>query len=308
MEEANVAQNAGSLGLSQAEAQDLLANSMNIIAVHVQPYCWKLGGEDDDSLHNLLEITRSEMDGILRLCGVYGPSDNRVKLRIFEDFALKMSKPNIDWQMYRPMNSTSRTPFIRMGNPAIVDDGRDNCSLKGSDQYNKDGRLELIPSLHNKLSIKPRELRKNMSILLSVLVTNTNKERSRGQDRDDDETSNNVPSTPGRSATASAVVTPTDRLVKFVVGQMKSVAKTCGNKGDYNVSTWAERHVRKSVTAMTGTGECPRIKAGAGVSYASFAGKDLPRYRLILQNMKPPRSKSQIQRGLPMRLGGRWTH
>ena len=87
MEEGCVAQNVGSPGLSTAEGQDLLSNILNILSSRVTPYCWKLIGDDPDSLHNLIGVSRDDMDDILRLCGVFGPGDNRIKLRIFENFA-----------------------------------------------------------------------------------------------------------------------------------------------------------------------------------------------------------------------------
>ena len=106
MEKVSVAQNVGSLGLSRAEAQELLANIVNIISGRVTPYCWKLVGDDPDSLHNLLDVTRDEMDKILQACGIFGAGDSRVKLRIFEDFTLKFEGHDcVCWQMYRPIKA-----------------------------------------------------------------------------------------------------------------------------------------------------------------------------------------------------------
>ena len=101
MEGGLVAQNVGSRGVSQAEAQDLLSNIINILAQRVAPYCWKLGGDDHDSLHQFLETSQAGMFDILQLCGIYGPSSNLVYI------------PNISLSQPRQLflNSTSLTTY-----------------------------------------------------------------------------------------------------------------------------------------------------------------------------------------------------
>ena len=245
MEESCVAQNVGSPALSIAEGQDLLANILNILSSRVTAYCWKLIGDDPDSLHKLLDITRSEMDRILCICGIFG-EDKRLKFRIFEDFAAKFKHGSVMWQMYRPMNTTSRTPFIRIGCLAEIVEGEEDYSLKGSDQYNSKGELHLYPRVHrHKISIKPREARAHLSVLMAAV-----KQWNKQQESTNDDTVNNcIPSTPGRSVGDNAA-TPTDRLLKFVIGQMKSAAQGCSKGSPFSVTTRAERQVRKSLTSL----------------------------------------------------------
>ena len=81
MEKVCASQNRGPDPLSCSEAQDLLADIMNILAARLIPYCWKLIGDDADSLHRLLDITRDDMDDILRLCNLFGPNDQRLKMK-----------------------------------------------------------------------------------------------------------------------------------------------------------------------------------------------------------------------------------
>ena len=141
MDKVCVEENRGSKPLSSAEAQQLLAAALNDIAGRVAPYCWKLTGTDPDSLCNLLDIDGDAMVDMLCMCNILGQGDCRLSMRNFENFAMLLQKPNIDWQTYRPSGASARTPFIRIGNPE-TDEA--NVSLKGSDQYNGSHGLFLL--------------------------------------------------------------------------------------------------------------------------------------------------------------------
>eukprot|EP00978_Attheya_sp_CCMP212_P038816 scaffold196238_cov38-Attheya_sp.AAC.2 len=56
MEKTTSEWNEGNPLLSSVEAQQKLADVINILGTKVMPYCWKLTGNDPDSLCNLLNV------------------------------------------------------------------------------------------------------------------------------------------------------------------------------------------------------------------------------------------------------------
>ena len=231
--------------LSAPEAQSLLGGVLNEIAQRVAPYCWKLLGDDPDSLSNLLDIDSKDTEDILRLCSVIGASpDCRLSMRNFESLAMHFEKPCVDWQMYRPVASSSRTPFLRVGNLDVVDVNDDNISVKGSDQY-KGEALVMLPDLgKHRISIKPREARQKLSVLLSAV------NEGRRNSGDDTALTSDVPGTPSCSRkNNNNPVTPEERAVGFVLDQMNGVAAGLGDK-EYQVTTRCQRQIRKSIQGM----------------------------------------------------------
>ena len=230
--------------LSGPEAQSLLSSILNDIAQRVAPYCWKLLGDDPDSISNLLDISSNDMLGILRLCAIVGPADSRLKLATFENFGMTFQKPFMDWQMYRPKKASGRAPFIRIGSTDLVDEDDEGISLKGSDQYGGDGTLSLLPELQkHKLSMKPRESRQKLSILLAAL----NSERSRTPNIP---SNSSAPSTPAATSDSSPTTTPEERVVSFVVEQMRSVAVGLGKTESFKITTRTERNIKKKINTM----------------------------------------------------------
>ena len=235
-----MAQNCGANPLSAAEAQQLLADVVNVISRRVHPYCWKLTGDDRDSLCNLLDIDSSTMVSILRLCGIFGPSDLRLSMQNFEMMALHFERPNIEWQMYRPVNASTQTPFIRIGNLDLIDVGDEVISLKGSDQYERDGSLSLLPRLNvHRLSMKPREARFKLTVLLAAV---NSKDGDKKQ-----ESNGKTTSTPTSNGDSS--IEPGGRLVEYVRGEIEGVAAKFGVK-DYKLTARADRQLKKTVTKM----------------------------------------------------------
>ena len=127
--------------LESAEACAKLAEILNFASAKLTPYCWQLAGKEPDSLCNLLDLDEPTTKAILWHCRIFYPESTRVNTKNFESFAAQLTKPNIDWSMYRPSGMTKQVPFIKIGSMSNVVDDDEALSLKGSDQYGKGGEL-----------------------------------------------------------------------------------------------------------------------------------------------------------------------
>ena len=104
MEEGSVAHNRGQSPVSRetvtdAVVQERLSQLINRVAATTVSYCWKLLGDDPNSLCKLLDMPWSDLRAILRKCDIlFGPNDS-FRTKKFEDL---MNQIGCHWVMYRP--------------------------------------------------------------------------------------------------------------------------------------------------------------------------------------------------------------
>jgi hypothetical protein len=131
--------------LSAATARENLARILNEISPRVTSYCWKLGGDDHDSLSRFMGVDEDDMVKVLRLCEIYGSSDTNVRMGKFEAFAYFLDRACCEWTTYRAAGTRKAIPFIRIGSRERNDEDGDDAITKPKDQYGSDGSLSILP-------------------------------------------------------------------------------------------------------------------------------------------------------------------
>jgi len=108
MEEGSVAHNRGPSPaapetVSDAVAQEQLALLINRVAATTVSHCWKLLGEDPNSLCRLLDMPWSDLQSILRKCDMLCGLNDSFRTKKFEDL---MNQIGCHWVMCRPKKKT----------------------------------------------------------------------------------------------------------------------------------------------------------------------------------------------------------
>ena len=105
--------------LSPVIVRDMLSGIMNGIGGKVLPYCWKLIGDDPDSLSKLLGLCMEDMHRILLLSGLFmGDVMNmKFKKQRFEYFAQGFDKGHVDWSPYRQTKGTNLITHLKEEGP-----------------------------------------------------------------------------------------------------------------------------------------------------------------------------------------------
>eukprot|EP00978_Attheya_sp_CCMP212_P022473 scaffold67100_cov51-Attheya_sp.AAC.1 len=245
MEKTTSEWNEGNPLLSSVEAQQKLADVINILGTKVMPYCWKLTGNDPDSLCNLLNVDDLTMESIIRLCGLFRTMSANVYTPKFEEFAMKLNRPNVDWGMFRPAKTTKQVPFLRIGSMERVGEGTKSYSLKAKDQYEKNGVLILLPEdkEHCGSCMIPRNCRHAIRELIAAANYGKNNLSS------DDGKENDNAKTPCAKGDRKKL-SPTDRILQLVEDEIREAAYTFCGISDHKMSARKKRYVQKTLNML----------------------------------------------------------
>jgi hypothetical protein len=119
--------------MDYAQAQQYLANAIQVASTKVNRYYWRVSGNEANSLCRILLLGEEELKVLLRHCRIYqGANDNFSK----NHFELLMLACKCEYTLY--FIKKTREWFIEIG-------GHGEKAIVPKLIYNGDGRLNLVP-------------------------------------------------------------------------------------------------------------------------------------------------------------------
>ena len=242
----------GSTSLPPLLLQEKLADLINSVAAKCHPYCWRLIGNQPDSLCNFLSITESEMDDILVRCNILGKKNNAIRLDPFEFFARQLDPAKTDFGTFRPPDLKKTIPFIRIGPPLPPSSVNKNTSLVMKDQY---GGKKLLfgPELHTHfISLKSRNWKSKIDELLPAKEVDEESSVRTPQNN----STHDIPLKKANSLHDS----PTDAILKFVVRELEDLGCTI-TKEEYRLTRRKRSSLQRSLNYMVKQAATALLKA-----------------------------------------------
>ena len=141
------------------KAQQEFVSLIKSAASKVNPYLWRLSGDEPNSLCKFLGLKENELKAILRLLRIYNGNNNDNFSKNNFELLMLMCKPDVDWVPYRINNKPER--FIKIG-PG----GKELCP---KDFYDTSGSLRLYPVVDEHIpTFRTKSQRSMLMQLLAV--------------------------------------------------------------------------------------------------------------------------------------------
>ena len=206
------------------------------ISQTVLPYWWRLIGDHPESLCNLLLLSESDMNTILRGAEVFSAKGYMIKMQKFELLSELMKSENFDWSVYRAPNRKKQVPYLRIGSNKLANHSIDTIIERPKDQYCK--KELIVPPLIRK-HVKPR-LSKKIKNAIQELLKMAKQDVTTG-----DSEKQSTPALGNTNATHYLQLPPAERLAKLVGTLLEDQAAEFGQH-DFSLSVRQKRRIKKS--------------------------------------------------------------